>query len=41
LARYLSDTKLLEFRPPLDETDKTLRPGLHLEFIRRSVAGEE
>lgn len=40
LARYLSDTKLLEFRPPLDEADETLRPGLHLEYIRRYVAGD-
>lgn len=40
LARYFSDTKLLELRPPLDEADKTLRPGLHPEFIRRCVAGE-
>jgi LPS sulfotransferase NodH len=40
LARYFSDASLLEFRPPLDEADKTLRPGLHREFIRRYVAGE-
>jgi hypothetical protein len=40
LAKYLLDTGLLEFRPPVDEADKTLRPGLHLEFIRRLVAGE-
>lgn len=41
LARYLSGTDLLEFRPPPDEADKTLRPGLHREWIRRAVAGEE
>ena len=39
LAQYFADSSLLDVRPPLDETDKTLRPAVHREFIRRCVAG--
>jgi hypothetical protein len=39
LGRGLSNASLLENGPPDDESDKTLWPGTHIEFVRSLVAG--
>ena len=41
LGRWFTDTHLLDHREEVDDSDESLRPALHKEYIRTLIAGIE